>query len=117
MTAIKTNYNIFLAKLVMMVFTVTAFKPVATVFILIAIKLMDTVKKVVKPVIGENIVTMVLYLLSINLMIPSTTSYIVLVCVIFLNNVATLNVKYTGSYLKIHLIANYYRMPQWYVRF
>ena len=82
-------------------FTVIAFKPVATVLMLIVIKLMDTVQKVVKPDIGKNYVTLVTYLTSINLIIPSTTCDIVLVCVNVFTNVATL----TGVY-KVYVLSN-----------
>jgi len=61
----KNNKTVLLiVKRVTMAFTVIANKSVVNVYTLRAIKLMDIVHWVVKPAIGENYVTMVMYLLS-----------------------------------------------------
>ena len=65
MFSIRRQFNnigiLFVAKFVKMGFTAIVYKPVANVYTLHAIKLMGIVQWVVKPAIGENYVTMVMY--------------------------------------------------------
>jgi len=87
MTDILNKNNktfLFVVKLVTMGFTAIAKKPVANVYIPHAIKLMGIVHWVVKPAIGENYVTKVIYTLSNILQRLSKTGDVWLVCEIII---------------------------------